>query len=129
MKAAPLKKCPECGKLKLKKQIVAPMFKITNNTTQNQVSGGDHFGYVKKTQDDMKKVGDLANFNRDKMSKWQKEAADKEYADSSRLAAAKLDEEKNPIDRGFMGASEKTMKKLENATLKQKEKYIATGEI
>lgn len=97
--------------------------------TNNKSTSGDYFGYVKKTQDDMKKVGDLANFNRDRMSTWEKQKADKEYADSSRLAEAKLQQEKSNDDGSFFGASKETMNKLKTANETQRIKYLKTGEI
>ena len=105
------KKCPECGKMKLEKMISAC------------------YGYIAAKQGDMGTVGDLANYNRDHKSKWEKEAADKQYADSSRLGAAKLEREKsgNP-EESFYGASKKDMKEIGKLNPEQSKKYILTGQ-
>jgi putative FmdB family regulatory protein len=107
----PKRKCPKCKKLKLERLISAC------------------HGYVAAKQGDMKTIGDLANFNRDAKSRWEKESADKEYADSSRMAAAKLRQEKTGEDRSFFGASESKMAKIANLPSHKQEKYIATGEL
>lgn len=83
------------------------------------------YGYVKKELYDYKKVGDFALAKRDSFSKWEKEAKDQEYADSSRLAAHKLDMEKR-------GAKQYDMKdEVRREVLSNPDKrlkYIMTGE-
>ena len=105
------RKCPECGKFKLERLISAC------------------HGYVAATQDNMKTIGDLANFNRDSKTKGEKEAADKVYADSSRLATEKLRQEKDGEDGSFFGASEKKMADIGKLSEKKQKDYIATGKI
>lgn len=107
----PKRKCPQCGKLKLERLISAC------------------HGYVAAKQGDMKTIGDLANFNRDAKTRWEKEAADKEYADSSRLAASNLRREKQGEDRSFFGADESTMSKIATLSKDKQTEYIKTGKL
>jgi putative FmdB family regulatory protein len=107
----PKKKCPQCGKMKLQRLISAC------------------HGYVAAAQGDMKKVGDLANFNRDKMSKWEKERADKEYGENSTLGQKKLIQEKAGDDGSFLGASKAKMKKIAALSPEQAKKYVKTGDL
>lgn len=107
----PKRKCPECGKFKLERLISAC------------------HGFVAATQSDMKTIGDLANFNRDAKTKGEKEAADKAYADSSRLATEKLRQDKVGEDRSFFGASEKKMADIAKLSEKKQKEYIATGKL
>jgi putative FmdB family regulatory protein len=105
------RKCPECGKFKLERLISAC------------------HGYVAATQGDMKTIGDLANFNRDSKSRWEKEKADQEYAGSSRLAEEKLRQDKEGEDRSFFGADENTMKKISGLSTEKQKEYIKTGKL
>lgn len=110
MSAKPLKRCPGCRKHKLERLM----------------SGG--YGFVSLGVKDMKKVGDLANMRRDQMTKTEKEKADFEYANSSTLAAKKLHEDRHGKS-GFLGANDKTMKKLEKASKKELQNYVLKGTI
>ena len=76
IKDKPLRKCPECKKLSLEKILHAV------------------FGKVSRTRDDMKTVQDLGKFNRDRMTKTEKEKADHDVAESSTLVKHKLKSEK-----------------------------------
>lgn len=86
-------------------------------------------GYVAATQDQMQTIGDLANFNRDAKTQGEKQAADKEYADSSRLATEKLRQDKEGEDRSFFGADEKKMAEIGKLSDKKQKDYIATGKL
>ena len=88
-------------------------------------SGEAPHGHIKKALNDYKKVGDFALAKRDSFSKWEKEAKDKEYADSSRMAAAKLQAEKKP-DNGISLTQEQRSKIFRSPDAIQK--YIKTGE-
>jgi putative FmdB family regulatory protein len=104
-------KCPACGKMKLERLISAC------------------YGHVAATQGDMKTIGDLANFNRDNKSKGEKQAADQDYAGSSRLATEKLRQDKEGVDHSFFGASETDMTKIGKLSEKKQKDYIATGKL
>ena len=106
IKDKPLRKCPTCKKLKLER-VLYPCY-----------------GRIARSRNDMKTIGDLAKFNTDKLSKWEKESKDEEYAKSSRLAKAKL--EKQKIEDPFAGHP---IDKLAKATPEQKKRYIEKGEI
>jgi hypothetical protein len=83
------------------------------------------YGYVQLELHECKSVGDLGLLRRDRFSKWEKEAKDKEYADSSRMAAAKLQAEKKP-DNGISLTQEQRSKIFRSPDAIQK--YIKTGE-
>ena len=81
-------------------------------------------GHVAKSANDMPNIDQLAKYNTDKLSLWEKESKDEEYKNSSRLGKHKLQKQKE-TDM-FEGHP---MDKLARATPKQKQAYIEKGEI
>lgn len=100
------RKCPSCKRLKLDR-VLYPAY-----------------GRVARRADQMGNLDQLAKYNTDKLSKWEKESKDEEYKNSSRLAKHKLEQQKyeDPL-KGF------PIDKINKATPEQKKKYIETGDI
>lgn len=123
-------KCNHCGhEFEIFKQMSDKLGKcpVCNKKKCEIVISPTH-GYVAAKQENMKTLGDLAKYNRDKMSRWEFESKQKEYADSSYKAEHELQRDKKGPEK-FLGADETTMKKLGSANKEQLKKYVQTGEI
>ena len=104
IKDKPLKKCPVCKHLSLER-IIFPVF-----------------GKVSRTRDEMGSLQDLAKFNRDKMTKTEKEKADYEVS-QSRLVKHKIEKEKD--DKPWYKS--KHSKEIGQWTSEEMLKYVKDG--
>lgn len=86
-------------------------------------------GHIKKALNDYHKLGDFALAKRDSFSLMEKQSKDEEYANSSTLAAKKLNDDRSGYDGSFLGASPQKLKELGTASPEKLQKYVATGEL
>ena len=107
IKAKPKVKCPKCKKNKLERVIFAS------------------HGHVKKSAYEMSTVGDLACYNTDKLSTWEKESKDEKLKAGSRLMKHKI--EKPNLPKPWWHDTKHPMDKLATATDKEKKDYIENG--
>jgi len=127
-------KCKECKKTF--NSMVGP------NESPNKICAScdpiDQHVYVAATLNSMKSVGDYVDLKRDKATKWEHESKQEEYRNSSRMAANRLDRQKQPEDKitwdnmtRAMGIKDETVTKVKNkiGDKKAMDRYLASGDI